>query len=110
MSRDKAKASILERLALHRPELRAWALYDWANSAFILTVITAVFPIYYRNVAAAGLDGVTATSYFTWTTTAALTIVAVISPLLGALADYLGRRKQFKKCCRVGIATNLIRS
>ncbi len=95
MSLETKPPTLLERLALHRPELRAWALYDWANSAFILTIITAVFPIYYRNVAAAGLDGVAATSYFTWTTTLALLIVAVISPMLGALADYLGRRKSF---------------
>ena len=37
----------LERLGLHRPELRAWALYDWANSAVVTTIIAAVFPIYY---------------------------------------------------------------
>ena len=34
------------RLGLHRPELRAWALYDWANSALV-TIVTAVFPIYF---------------------------------------------------------------
>ena len=34
--------SILERLGLHRPELRAWAMYDWANSAFMVTIVTAV--------------------------------------------------------------------
>ena len=39
--------SFLERVGLHRPELRAWAMYDWANSAFMTTVVTAVFPIYF---------------------------------------------------------------
>ena len=38
----------LKRLGLDRPELRAWAMYDWANSAMACTIITAVFPIYYR--------------------------------------------------------------
>jgi UMF1 family MFS transporter len=35
---------------LQRRELRAWAMYDWANSAFMTTVITAVFPIYFQRV------------------------------------------------------------
>ena len=40
----------------HRPELRAWAMYDWANSAFWTTVITAVFPPFFSDYAAAGLS------------------------------------------------------
>ncbi len=46
---------LLERLGLGRPELRAWAMYDWANSAFQTTIIAAVFPIYFHNVVAADL-------------------------------------------------------
>lgn len=38
--------ALLDRLGLHRRELRAWAMYDWANSAFQTTIIAAVFPIY----------------------------------------------------------------
>lgn len=87
-------ASFLERLGLHRPELRAWALYDWANSAFILIVITAVFPVYYRKVAAAGIEGSRADFWFGLVTSGALVVVAALAPVLGALGDYLGRRKQ----------------
>ena len=47
---------LLEALGLSRPELRAWAMYDWANSAMVCTIITAVFPIYYSKVACAGLE------------------------------------------------------
>ncbi len=86
--------AVLKRCGLDRPELRAWALYDWANSAFILVIITTIFPIYYQNVAAADLGKEQATSYFSLTTAIALALVAVGSPLLGALADFLGRRKQ----------------
>ena len=43
----------LDALGLSRPELRAWAMYDWANSAMVCTIITAVFPIYYSKVACA---------------------------------------------------------
>ena len=56
--------SWLSRLGLHRPELRAWAWYDWANSAFMTTVVAAVFPIYYAKVAADGLGDATATFRF----------------------------------------------
>jgi UMF1 family MFS transporter len=38
-------SSLLKRLPLDRPEFRAWALYDWANSAVVTTIIAAVFPI-----------------------------------------------------------------
>ena len=43
------------RLGLGRPDLRAWAMYDWANSAFQTTIIAAIFPIYFHSVVAAGL-------------------------------------------------------
>ena len=47
---------LLDRLGLGRAELRAWAMYDWANSAFQTTIIAAVFPdLLQRRVAASGL-------------------------------------------------------
>src|SRR6185503_1028279 len=85
--------SLAERVGLHRPELRAWALYDWANSAFMTTIVAAVFPIYYARVAAAGLDDAVATFRFGLATTAALATTAFLAPPLGALADSAGRNK-----------------
>jgi UMF1 family MFS transporter len=84
----------LERLGLGRPDIRAWAMYDWANSAFQTTIIAAVFPIYFHKVAAAGLAPAEATSRFAWATTIAILIVAVIAPLLGAVADYAAMKKR----------------
>jgi UMF1 family MFS transporter len=81
---------MLERLGLHRPELRAWALYDWANSAFWTTIIAAVFPIYFTRVAAYGLEPSEATARFAASTTVALVVIALLSPILGAMADYAG--------------------
>jgi len=85
---------LLARLGLDRPELRAWALYDWANSAFMTTVVAAVFPIYYAKVAADGLTDAAATFRFGVATTIALTCVALFSPPLGALADASGSKKR----------------
>jgi UMF1 family MFS transporter len=92
----KTENGILRRLGLHRRELRAWALYDWANSAFVLVVITTVFPIFYRKLAqGGGLSNDDASKFLGYATTAAMVIVALTSPVLGAIADFLGRRKRF---------------
>ena len=80
-------------LGLDRPELRAWAMYDWANSAFVTTIVAAVFPIYYEQVAASGLSKAAAAFRFSLATTLALVVVALISPMLGAVADYGGMKK-----------------
>lgn len=82
-----SSSSWLHRLGLGRRELRAWALYDWANSAFVTTVIAAVFPIYFSSVAAADLPPTVATARFAAATTIALAIIAFLAPFLGALAD-----------------------
>jgi MFS transporter, UMF1 family len=86
--------SLLKRLGLHRRELRAWAMYDWANSAFWTTVIVAVFPPFFSDYAAAGLSATEATARFAWSTTLAVTIVAVLGPILGAVADYRAVKKK----------------
>ena len=85
---------ILDRLGLGRPELRAWAMYDWANSAFQTTIIAAVFPIYFASVAAVDLPDAERTSRFAWATTIAIVIVALVAPLLGAIADYAAVKKR----------------
>jgi MFS transporter, UMF1 family len=82
------------RLGLHRPELVAWAMYDWANSAFMVVIITAIFPIYFAAVAAADLPPQTATFRFTVATTIGLAIIAVLAPILGSMADFLGAKKR----------------
>ena len=85
---------LLSRLGLATPELRAWAMYDWANSAFWSTIVTAVFPGFFADFAADGLPPLDATSRFAWATTAALTVVALIAPVLGALADHRPLKKR----------------
>ena len=61
----------LARLGLRTREQRAWATYDWANSAFQCTIVTAVFPIYFTSVASKGLPEATATEHFATATTIA---------------------------------------
>ena len=84
----------LQALGLHRRELRAWAFYDWANSAFVTTIVAAAFPIFYSSVAAADLPKDEATARYAFTTAIALALVALMTPVLGAVADYLGAKKR----------------
>jgi UMF1 family MFS transporter len=79
----------------HKREIRAWTMYDWANSAFATTIMAAVFPIFYATLGAAGETGAIMTSRWGFTTAIAALIAAVISPLLGALADFSGSKKKF---------------
>jgi UMF1 family MFS transporter len=87
-------ARVLSKVGLVTPEQRAWAWYDWANSAYFTTVITAVFPSFFATYAAAGLEPAAATARFGAITTLSVAVVAVTAPLLGALADYSGIKKR----------------
>src|SRR5262245_3947981 len=95
MTTSEPSPSLLERLGLHRKELRAWAMYDWANSAFWATVTASVFPIYYAKVAAANLDAATAAFRFSVATTVALTLITILSPILGTIGDLAPVKKKF---------------
>lgn len=79
----------------YKRRIWAWTMYDWANSAFATTIIGAVLPIYYSTVAGANLPGNLATVYWGYTTSIALLIVAIISPILGAMADFRGAKKRY---------------
>jgi UMF1 family MFS transporter len=71
-------------------------MYDWANSAFAVIMLTAVFPVYYRAlVTNAGGSPEDATAYWAYTTSASLLSIALAGPLLGAMADIAGGKKRF---------------
>jgi UMF1 family MFS transporter len=88
------KSAWLDRLGLGRPELRAWAMYDWAVSALQAVVLTAVFPIFFVRVAAAGLPESRGTQALATANTIAAIIVALLSPVLGAISDYAAAKKR----------------
>ena len=89
-----AKSTWLERLGLGRKELRAWAMYDWAVSSLQAVVLTAVFPIFFVRVAAAGLPESRGTQALATANTIAAIIVALLSPVLGAISDYAAAKKR----------------
>lgn len=77
-------------------KVRAWIYYDWANSAFAMTMMAAVLPIFYVDTVAVTLgDPELALSYWGFTQTIAMLIAALIAPILGAYADYSGSKMRF---------------
>ncbi|MDQ4077701.1 MAG: MFS transporter [Chloroflexota bacterium] len=85
----------LRAVVLDRKETLSWAMYDWANSAFATTVMAAVLPIYYASVAASNLPDNIRSAYWGYTNSLALLIIALLAPVLGAVADYMGAKKRF---------------
>lgn len=71
---------------------RSWILYDVANSAYILTIVTVLLPLYYQTVAA-NVDN--RTQIFSFVTAGIALTVALLSPIIGALANYKGNKKKF---------------
>ncbi len=92
----------LQRLGLGTKELRAWAMYDVANSAFATTIMVAILPIFYADVAASNLPENVRTAYWGYTSGLSLLISALISPVLGTLADVMGAKKRFVLIFTVG--------
>ncbi|MGE0043546.1 MAG: MFS transporter [Vicinamibacterales bacterium] len=102
-------ARLLARVGLTTPEQRAWAWYDWANSAYFTTIVTAVFPIFFSTYASADVDPAVATARFSLLTTAGVLTVAFLSPILGAIADFSATKKRllFIFMC-IGVAATLL--
>jgi len=75
--------------------LRSWKLYDWANSAFATTIMAAVLPEFYSSVAGSTLDRTVATSYWGYSNTIAMLIIAITAPMLGAIGDHSAAKKRF---------------
>ena len=88
------RPGVLNRLGLHRRELRSWAMYDWAASSVQTTIMVAVFPIYFIRVAGANVPSEVANQHLATANAISVAIVALLSPVLGAIADYSGRKKQ----------------
>lgn len=82
------------RMKMTREEL-SWVLYDVGNSAFVLIMVTAIMPIFFKDVAAAGMSPAESTANWGFANSTASLILAVLAPVLGALADYEGRKKRF---------------
>ncbi|WAA12888.1 MFS transporter [Fervidibacillus halotolerans] len=75
---------------------KSWMMYDWATSAYSIVITTAIFPIYYKSVAQqAGVSAANSTAFYSYSVSIATFILAMLGPILGAIADYKGMKKKF---------------
>ena len=72
-----------------------WAMYDWANSAFATTVMAGFFPIFFKQYWSCGADVNTSTAQLGLGNSIASIFVAIMAPVLGAIADKGSARKKF---------------
>jgi MFS transporter, UMF1 family len=73
----------------------AWAFYDWANSAFVTTVMAGFFPVFFKSYWANPENFQESTFYLGLANSIASIIVAALSPVLGAIADKGSAKKKF---------------
>ena len=78
----------------HR-QVISWAFYDWANSAFATTVLAGFFPLFFKKYWSAGSDVTVSTFQLGVANAVASLVVAVLAPILGAIADRSGARKRY---------------
>ncbi|MBS1782454.1 MAG: MFS transporter [Bacteroidetes bacterium] len=97
---------------------RAWAMYDWANSAYNLVITSTIFPAYYTSVTTQKKGSqiisdqvrflgksFTNTALFDYALAAAYLFIAILSPILSSIADYQGNKKRFMRIfCYIGSA------
>ncbi len=83
-----------QKLKMTREEF-SWILYDVGNSAFVLVMITALMPLFFKDVAAAGMSAAQSTANWGFANSAASLVLALLAPILGSLADYQGMKKRF---------------
>ena len=76
-------------------KVAAWAVYDWANSAFALSIMAVLYPLFLGSYWSAGASGAEVTARLAWITAGANFLVAVMAPILGTIADAGGYRKRF---------------
>jgi UMF1 family MFS transporter len=98
--------SIAAAVALNNPKtVRAWYMYDWANSVYSLVITSSIFPIYYEAVTTTnGNDRIQFLGYavansvlYSYALSFSFLVVAAILPFLSGVADYTGKKKAFMK-------------
>lgn len=106
----KAIQQLFRNRSLNKQEL-SWILYDVGNSAFVLVMVTAIMPIYFKDVAAATMGDTQSTAYWGYANSTASLILALLSPVIGTLSDFQHLKKRvFVFLWLIGLACTLLLS
>jgi len=77
---------------LRRGKILSWTLFDFANTAFYVLILTVGYPLYFKKVIVNGVEG---DALWGISFSLSMLIVAILSPILGAVADYGAGKKRF---------------
>src|SRR6056297_712512 len=93
----KGKTMKLEKMKPSKftKQEKSWMLYDVANSAFVLVMVTTIMPIFFKDIASAGVDNAISTANWGFANSTASLILALLAPVLGTFADMQGYKKKF---------------
>ncbi len=84
-----------ESSKITRKEVFAWCLYDFANSSYTTIIVTVAFSVFFTQVVVAGGAGNHGERLWGWSYSLSMLSVAIVAPLLGAIADSRGQKKKF---------------
>ncbi|RLA94997.1 MAG: MFS transporter [Deltaproteobacteria bacterium] len=79
-------------------KLISWSLYDWANSAFATSVMAGFFPVFFKKYWSIGTEATVSTFKLGTANSLASLTIAILAPILGAIADKGGVKKKFLLC------------
>jgi len=73
----------------------SWALYDWANSAYVTIVMAGFFPVFFKQYWSAGAEVTASTAKLGLANSVSGLVMGMLAPILGAIADRGGAKKKF---------------
>ncbi|VAW91598.1 Uncharacterized MFS-type transporter YxiO [hydrothermal vent metagenome] len=73
----------------------SWVLYDWANSAFAVCILTVFYPLFFKNYWDTGVDATTSTFHLGLSNSISSIIIVLIAPVIGSIADNSSAKKWF---------------
>ncbi|WP_069650982.1 MFS transporter [Caloranaerobacter ferrireducens] len=74
----------------------SWILYDWANSAFAIVMLTAILPLFFKDMTSyLGIADSDSTAFWGYANSIGTFLIAILAPFLGTIADYQGFKKRF---------------
>lgn len=76
-------------------EITAWAMYDWANSAFATSILTAIYNVYFNKTVVPQDSAIKGETWWNWANSISMIIACASGPIIGAITDYTGSKKRF---------------
>src|SRR5688572_14061494 len=76
-------------------EITAWAMYDWANSAFATSILTAIYSVYFTETVVPETSAIKGATWWNWANSLSMFLVCASGPVIGAITDYTGSKKRF---------------